>query len=53
LMTKNRIIPLLFVLLGTLDFIYGIIRHDLISLGIGAIMIGIALFILKKAHNAV
>ena len=50
---RHRIIPLLFAVLGVLDFIYGIVRHDLISLGMGALMAGIALYIFKKVDTAV
>ena len=45
---KNKIAPLLFALLGVIDFIYGLKMHDLISLGVGALMVGISLFVLKR-----
>lgn len=45
---KKKIIPLLFALLGVMDFIYGMVRHDLISLGVGALMVGIAVYVFKK-----
>ncbi|MGO9145324.1 MAG: hypothetical protein ACLQDF_03070 [Desulfomonilia bacterium] len=47
-LSGNRIIPLLFALFGVFDFIYGIYRHDMISLGMGALMVVISLYIFKK-----
>jgi hypothetical protein len=48
-LSRNRIIPLLFALLGLLDFAYGIMRHDMISLGMGALIVGVSLYVFKKA----
>jgi hypothetical protein len=49
---KNKIIPLLFALFGVIDFIYGIYRHDMISLGMGVLMVGISLYVIKKTGSS-
>ena len=50
-LSRNRIIPLIFTLLGVLDFMYGIMRHDMISLGMGALIAGVSLYVFKKAGS--
>jgi hypothetical protein len=47
-MARNKILPLAFAVIGVIDFIYGIMKPDMVSLGMGAIMVGISLFILKR-----
>lgn len=47
-LSRNKIVPLLFTLLGVIDFIYGIMRHDMISLGMGALLVVISLYVLKR-----
>ena len=44
----RKFLPVLFVVLGTLDTIYGALRPDMVSLVIGVIMVAIAVYILKK-----
>ena len=51
-LSGNRIIPLLFALFGLIDFIYGIYRHDMISLGMGVLMVGISLYVIKKTGTS-
>jgi hypothetical protein len=48
----KKFLPVLFVVLGTLDTIYGALKPDMISLVIGVVMVGIAVYILKKEHEA-
>jgi hypothetical protein len=47
-MTRNKILPLAFAVIGLIDLIYGIMKPDMISVGMGALMIGISLFILRR-----
>jgi hypothetical protein len=47
-MTRNKIVPLAFAVIGVIDFIYGIMKPDMISLGMGGLMVGISIFILKR-----
>ena len=44
----NRVLPVAFIVIGVIDFTYGFIRKDQISLAMGAIMVGIAVFIITK-----
>ncbi len=44
----KKFLPVLFVVLGTLDTIYGALKPDMVSLAIGVIMVVIAVYILKK-----
>jgi hypothetical protein len=48
MLSRNKIVPLLFTLLGVIDFVYGIMRHDMISLGMGALLVVISLYIFKR-----
>jgi len=45
---KRFLIPLLFMVIGIADFIYGILRSDAMSLAIGALLVGISLYIIYK-----
>jgi hypothetical protein len=47
----KKFLPVLFVILGTLDTIYGALKSDMISLVIGVIMVGISVYILKKEQE--
>lgn len=51
-LSRNKIVPLLFTLLGVIDFIYGTMRHDMISLGVGTLMVVISLYILKRESTS-
>jgi len=51
-MTKNKILPLVFAVIGVIDFIYGIMKPDMVSLGMGALLVGISLFVLKREGNS-
>jgi len=51
-LSRNKIVPLLFTLLGVTDFIYGIMRHDMISLGVGTLLVVISLYVLKKENTS-
>ncbi|MGD0819327.1 MAG: hypothetical protein ABSA71_01115 [Desulfomonilia bacterium] len=51
-LSRNKIVPLLFTLLGVIDFIYGIMRHDMISLGMGALLVVISLYVLKRESTS-
>jgi hypothetical protein len=44
----KRILPVIFIILGTLDTIYGAIRSDVISLVIGVVIVVISVYILRK-----
>ena len=48
----NRIVLLLFALLGVLDFIYGMIKSDMISLGMGSLLVVISLYVFKKETSS-
>lgn len=45
---RYRMLPWAFIMLGLVDFIYGILRPDRISLVMGAVMVGIAVWIVLK-----
>ena len=45
---KRYLIPLVFMAIGIADFIYGIAKEDAISLGIGALLVGISLYIIRR-----
>ncbi len=47
-MKKQRLIPLALALLGAVDFIYGVMKPDMVSVGMGALMAGIAVYILYR-----
>lgn len=47
-LTKKKIVPLLFTLLGVMDFAYGMMKPDPISLGVGALMVGISILVFKR-----
>jgi hypothetical protein len=47
-MRRNKIVPLAFAAIGVIDFIYGIMKPDMVSLGMGALLVGISLFVLKR-----
>lgn len=44
----KKYVPILFLILGIIDLIYGITTGDRISLVIGGAMIVIALYVVKK-----
>ena len=48
----NRVLPIAFIIIGVIDFTYGVIRKDQISLAMGAIMVGIAVFIIVKDRRS-
>ena len=48
----NRVLPIAFIIIGVIDFTYGIMKKDQVSLAMGAIMVGIAVFILVKDRQA-
>lgn len=48
----NRILPIAFIIIGVIDFTYGVITKDQISLAMGAIMVGIAAFIIIKDRRS-
>jgi hypothetical protein len=48
----KKFLPVLFVILGTLDTVYGALKPDIVSLAIGVVMVAIAVYILKKEHEA-
>jgi hypothetical protein len=47
-MNRNKIVPLAFAAIGIIDFIYGIMKPDMVSLGMGALLVGISLFVFKR-----
>lgn len=47
-MKKNKLIPMAFALLGALDLIYGVMKPDMVSVGMGGLMAGIAGYILYR-----
>jgi hypothetical protein len=47
-MTRKKVLPLAFAVIGVIDFIYGVMKPDMVSLGMGALLVGISLFVLKK-----
>jgi len=48
----RKFVPVLFVVLGTIDTVYGALRPDMVSLVMGVIMVGIAVYILKQEREA-
>lgn len=48
----KKFLPVLFVVLGAIDTIYGALKPDMVSLVIGVIMVAIAVYILKKEQEA-
>jgi hypothetical protein len=52
-LSTNKIVPLLFAFLGVLDFGYGIMKSDMISLGVGILIVVISLYVFKKAGTSV
>lgn len=48
----NRALPVAFIVIGVIDFIYGVVKKDQISMAMGAIMVGIAVFILKREQGS-
>jgi hypothetical protein len=47
-MTRNKVVPAVFAVIGVMDFIYGIMKPDMVSLGMGALLVVIALYVLKR-----
>jgi hypothetical protein len=47
----KRFLPIIFIILGALDTIYGAIRSDVISLVIGVVMVVISFYILRKEQE--
>jgi hypothetical protein len=47
----RRFLPVIFIILGVLDTIYGAISSDVISLVIGVVMVVISVYILKKERE--
>lgn len=48
----NRVLPIAFIVIGVIDFTYGFTRNDQISLAMGAIMVGVAAYILIKNRRS-
>jgi hypothetical protein len=44
----NRALPVIFLVLGALDVGYGLMTKDMVSLAMGTLMAGIALYILVR-----
>lgn len=48
----NRVLPVAFIVIGTIDFIYGAFSKDTVSIAMGALMAGIAAYILVKDRRS-
>ena len=48
----NRVLPIAFIIIGVIDFTYGIMKKDQVSLAMGAIMVGISVFIIIKDRRS-
>lgn len=48
----NKALPVLFIVLGMADLVYGIVRKDMVSLAMGALMAGIAVYILTRRESS-
>lgn len=48
----KRILPFLFAALGLLDLLYGLYFDDRVSVIVGLIIVGIAVYILQKKRKA-
>ncbi|HVN70656.1 MAG TPA: hypothetical protein VMU10_01430 [Desulfomonilia bacterium] len=45
---RHKLVPLLFALLGVLDFTYGLMRSDMISLGMGTLLVVVSVYVFKR-----
>ncbi|MGB8426782.1 MAG: LPXTG cell wall anchor domain-containing protein [Desulfobacterales bacterium] len=48
---KKLLLPLVFAALGLLDFLYGLYRGDRVSILVGLVMVGIAVYIIRKKRS--
>jgi len=46
--TRKMILPALFALLGVVDFAYGLMKPDYISMGVGALMVGVSVYVIRR-----
>jgi hypothetical protein len=44
----NKALPVIFIVLGAMDLTYGLMRKDTISIAMGTLMTGIALYVLFR-----
>jgi hypothetical protein len=47
----KKYLPACFMIIGAIDLIYGILRTDMVSLFIGPLMVGLAVYTMIKERN--